>query len=278
MGRRYRKGPPGGPVQREPSSPSAASAAWSLMSAQGSPIAAQPRGQRAQREGLRRERGVRDLVPRDRRRDRRARRRAHRVGGDDRLPVGVAGDVDEDLAVALLLAPAVVSVSGCSPAIRSASAPAASRTSSASRVRLQRRDDVDPARPAHLRERRSPMSRSMSAVASAAVADLVEVLPRRVEVEHEPVRLVALVAAGVPDVRRDAVLLRDPAQGVGVVDHRVRDVAALAARDLAPPDPLRRALGDRLLDHESCAIPLFQRHMTIGRSFVCGTITSATVA
>ena len=79
--------------------------AWPDCQPTDRPARASRVGHRAQRPRARGQLRVGQLVPFQRRRHRRALDRPHGVGRDHGLPVGVAGRVDEDLPVALLLAP-----------------------------------------------------------------------------------------------------------------------------------------------------------------------------
>ena len=122
--------------------------------------------------------------------------RAHGVGGDHGLPVGVAGDVDEDLVRrASPCARAVVRMSGRSAANALGERSAMSRHLVGVAGALQWRDDVDAAAAAQLGERRQPEVAQHLRGDQRRLPDLVEVLARRVQIEDEPVGLVALVAA-----------------------------------------------------------------------------------
>src|SRR3954467_13815198 len=156
----------------------------------------------------------------------------------------------------LSLRHSVVSVSGSSAATRSASSPPAWRTSSAWRVRFSGATTWIPRLPLSFANGVNPRLRSMSASASAPVRISSEAPPGGGGWQREPVRALVLVTARVPDVRRDAVLLGDPAQRFGVVDHPVRDVAALAPGNFAAAHPRRRALRERLLDDDVVRDPL----------------------
>ena len=98
----------------------------------------------------------------------------------------------------------------------------------------------------------SPIASAPARIASKCAVALVG----RVEVEHDPVRAVGLVGAGRPHVRGDAVLVGEPDERRRLAADHLGDLAALAARHGHRPHPVRRALRDRLLDHDVLVDPV----------------------
>jgi hypothetical protein len=73
---------------------------------------------------------------------------------------------------------------------------------------------------------------------------------RRIEVEHQAVRMVGPVGAAGPRVRGDAVQVGEPDKRRRLAPDRVADVAAAAPRHAHATYPVRRAARDLLLDHD----------------------------
>ena len=223
----------------------------------GVPVAdlGEPGRHRRHREVLGRDLG--ELVPRQRCRHRRARLGPDAVGRGDRAVARVLVVVDEDPLAALLLPPLGGHLAG-EAALQLASERDRGVADVGERpARLDPHVDVDAAAAGGLRE--------------ADVAELVEQRPRlagdphgvvevgarlRVEVEAQLVRMVDVVAAHGPRVKRDRPHLRRPA------DHRNlgrADLVGVTARrelDARGLDVLGGALGDPLLEERVAAAPL----------------------
>ena len=204
----------------------------------------------AHRELLRVDR--RELVPRDRRRDRRARERPGRVGRCDGAVAAGLVEVDEDLLAALLLPPRGRHEVG-QPALELARDADDAVTHVEELVgRRDPRVDVHAAVAGRLGPRGQPDLGHDLAQREGGLDRVLEAPARlRVEVDAQLVRLVDVGRADRPRVEGDGVHLRGP-HGIGdLVDDELRVLAArrIGAHDRARAlgHALGRVLGEELL-------------------------------